>query len=89
MNIDHSGDPMDLAPPAQEAEILDIRKLSTYQLSRLGVSQLAYIKQVQEEDGSTAFAIHAADGTPMALAGDCELAAAAIRQHDMIAALVH
>jgi hypothetical protein len=41
------------------------------------------------EGGGTAFAIHAADGTPMALAGDIQLAAAAILQHDMVPALVH
>jgi hypothetical protein len=36
-----------------------------------------------------AFAIHAADGTPMAIAADREVAVAAIRQHEMVPALVH
>jgi hypothetical protein len=89
MNINQSDDSHDAGLPAAPAERIDIRQLTTLQLAQLGVSQLAYIKQVPVDDGGIAFAIHAADGTPMALAADCELAAAAIRQHDMVAALVH
>ena len=68
--------------------IVDIRRLSTQQLQALGMTQVAYVKSVQV-DGSAAFAIHAADGTPMALAEDCEVAFAAIRQHEMMPTLVH
>ena len=68
--------------------LIDIRHLSTEQLAQLGVSQIAYVKQVMM-NGSRAFAIHAADGSPMAVAGDQELAVAAIRQHEMVASLVH
>ena len=39
--------------------------------------------------GVTAFAIHAADGTPMAVAGGLDVAVAAILQHEMVAAQVH
>ena len=35
-------------------------------------------------NGTVAFAIHAADGTPMAMADDRDLAVAAIRQHEML-----
>ena len=58
------------------------------ELQALGVSQLAYIKSVMV-DGEAAFSIHAADGTQMALTGDREVALAAVRQHEMIPALVH
>lgn len=68
--------------------ILDIRHLTTSQLQALGVAQVAYVKTVVV-DGTAAFAIHAADGTPMALTGDREVALAAIRQHEMVPALVH
>ncbi len=85
MNINQSDD----ASQTVEATLIDIRHLTELQLAQLGVSQLAYIKPIPVQEGGFAFAIHAADGTPMALAGDCELAAAAIRQHDMVAALVH
>jgi hypothetical protein len=68
--------------------LIDIRHLSTQQLQALGVAQMAYVKPVMV-DGAAAFAIHAADGTPMALAGDREVAFAAIRQHEMMPTLVH
>ena len=71
--------------PAQE---IDIRKLTQAQLMQLGMSQLAYVKPVWM-DGETAFAIFAADGSPMAVAADCDLAVAAIVQHEMVPALVH
>ena len=71
--------------PAQE---VDIRKLTQAQLMQLGMSQLAYVKPVWM-DGETAFAIFAADGSPMAVAADCDLAVAAIVQHEMVPALVH
>ena len=71
--------------PAQE---IDIRKLTQAQLMQLGMSQLAYVKPVWM-DGETAFAIFAADGSPMAVAADCDLAVAAIVQHEMVLALVH
>ena len=67
---------------------IDIRHLSPEQLGQLGVSELAYVKPVMM-NGVRAYAIHAADGEPMAVAGDQELAVAAILQHEMAAALVH
>ena len=70
------------------AEQLDIRKLSQMQLMQLGMAQLAYVKPVWM-DGTTAFAIFAADGSPMAVAPDCDLALAAIVEHEMLPSLVH
>lgn len=66
----------------------DIRHLTETQLMQLGVSELAYVKPVLVE-GTPAFAIHAADGSPMAVTEDREVALAAIRQHEMVPALVH
>ncbi len=40
-------------------------------------------------NGAAMFAIHAADGSPMAVAEDRNLALAAIVQHEMVATLVH
>ncbi len=68
--------------------LIDIRHLSIQQLQALGMAQMAYVKPVVV-DGEAAFAIHAADGTPMALAGNTEVAFAAIRQHEMMPTLVH
>lgn len=67
---------------------MDIRHLSAEQLAKLGVSEIAYVRPVTV-DGVKGFAIHAADGTPMAMAADRDVAVAAIIQHDMVAALVH
>lgn len=69
-------------------ETIDVHHLSTDQLMQLGMSQIAYVKPIMM-NGALAFAIHAADGSPMAVAGDRELAVAAIQQHEMAAALVH
>nr|WP_241767693.1 DUF1150 family protein [Tanticharoenia sakaeratensis] len=66
----------------------DLRRISDGELRNLGLSKLAYVKSVLV-DGEIAFAIHAADGTPMAVAGDEETALGAIVEHEMIPALVH
>jgi hypothetical protein len=71
-----------------EAASFDIRHMSLQQLAQLGVSRLAYVKPVLM-NGEIGFAIHAADGTPMAVAAERETALAAIRQHDMQAVLLH
>lgn len=66
----------------------DVRHLTEAQLSALGVSQIAYVKPVVI-NGAMGFAIHAADGTPMAVAGDRATAMAAIVQHEMMPLSVH
>jgi hypothetical protein len=71
-----------------DTPILDIRHLTPEQLMTLGMADLAYVKQVTL-NGQTAYAIHAADGSPMAMAADQNLAVAAIVQHEMQPALVH
>ncbi len=81
--------PPEAAPEQPQAPVrLDIRHLTVEQLAGLGVSQIAYVKPVMM-NGAVAFAIHAADGTPMAVAGDRDIAVATIRQHEMLATLVH
>ena len=74
--------------PVVPAPVLDIRHLSAEQLAALGVAQIAYVKPVMM-NGQRAFAIHAADGTPMAVAGDHDVAVAAIREHEMLPSSVH
>jgi hypothetical protein len=76
------------APRAMAIGLFDIRHVTVAQLAELGVSHLAYVKPVLV-NGTRAFAIHGADGTPMAVAGAEDLAFAAIRQHEMVPALVH
>jgi len=68
--------------------MVDIRHLSAEQLAQLGLQQIAYVKPVMA-NGAQCFAIHAADGTPMALADNRDVAIAAIMQHEMVPAQVH
>ncbi|MBT3395714.1 MAG: DUF1150 family protein [Alphaproteobacteria bacterium] len=51
-------------------------------LAMIGEGTTAYIKRV-EVDGTTAWAIHGADGSELAVMGDREVAFAAARQHDL------
>ena len=67
---------------------IDVRHITPDQLQQLGVSQLAYVKPVFL-NGAAMFAIHAADGSPMAVAEDRNVAMAAIVEHEMIPTLVH
>ena len=67
--------------------VFDIRHISVEQLAELGVSRIAYVKPV-DVDGKQGFAIHAANGAPMALTEDRDVAIAVIVQHEMIPALV-
>lgn len=67
---------------------IDIRHLSERDFAELGVAQVAYVKAVTV-DGKSVFAIHAANGAPMALVEGRDVALAAILQHEMLPALVH
>jgi hypothetical protein len=68
--------------------MINIRKISPDQLQQLGMPSLAYLKPVLM-NGTQAYAIHAADGTPMAIAADRNLAIAAVIQHELQPTSVH
>jgi hypothetical protein len=72
----------------REPTIADLRHISTEELARLGMQQIAYVRPIVV-DGSGQFAIHAADGTPLAIAGGLDVAIAAIVQHEMVPTQVH
>jgi hypothetical protein len=88
MNVNTPKETDTPGPDSPDQGPTDIRQLSAHQLAKLGVSLIAYVKPVIME-GAAAFAIHAADGTPMAVAGDRDVADAAIRQHEMVPLSVH
>jgi hypothetical protein len=71
-----------------DSERASIRAMSAKQLAQLGMSQLAYVRLVMM-DGERAYAIHGADGTPVAVAADLDLAEAAIEQQDLVQVPVH
>ena len=66
----------------------DVRQLSPRELGLLGMEDLAYIKRVSV-DGTDAVAVHAADGTEIAVMADRDIACALVRQHDMEPVSVH
>jgi len=86
MNSDNRSDATNA--PAPETVVFDVRHLSEQQLAALGVSHIAYVKPVIV-NGMQGFSIHAADGTPMAVTGDRDVAIAAVRQHEMLPFSVH
>jgi hypothetical protein len=76
------------AEQTAEQLVVDIRRLTPAQFAQLGVPELAYVRPVLA-NGELAYAIHSADGKPMALAPQLDIAVAAIRQHEMLPLLVH
>ena len=85
----NSGDRTEAAGAVVNAgAAFDVRHLTEQQLAMLGVSQIAYVKPVVV-NGTSGYAIHAADGTPMALAEDRDVAMAAIVQNEMQPLSVH
>ena len=57
-------------------------QMSAQEMMSLGMNHLAYLKPVEVE-GEPFFAVHAADGTQMALFRTRELAELNLRQHDL------
>jgi hypothetical protein len=71
-----------------ELKLVEKRTADPAEFARLGVSQIAYIKPVVVQ-GAPAFAIHGADGAPLAVTPDRDLALAAIVQHEMVPISLH
>lgn len=64
------------------------RDMSLVDFATFGVEQLAYIKPVVIE-GTPAYAVHGADGRPLAAVGDRDVAFALVRQNDLEPVSVH
>jgi len=65
-----------------------IRQLSPEDFAAFGVDNVAYIKPVLV-NGVAAFAVHAADGTPLTVMSERDVAFAAVRQNDLEPVSVH
>lgn len=65
-----------------------LRSLSPRAFLAFGVNQLAYIKLVTIE-GHSAYALHAADGTPLSLIDSFEGALSVAEQNDLDPVLLH
>jgi hypothetical protein len=64
------------------------RHMSSWELAHFGMPNIAYIKQVSVND-KIGYAVHAADGTPIAVLPDRALAFATARLHDIEPVSVH
>ncbi len=65
-----------------------IVQMTAQDFRALGLAQLAYVKPVTAE-GRTAYSVHAADGTEIAVMANRDIACAAVRQHDLEPLSVH
>jgi hypothetical protein len=63
-------------------EIEKLRHISPKDFALHGVQDIAYVKRVIVND-AVGFAIHAADGSPLAVMTDRDIAFAAIRQNGL------
>jgi hypothetical protein len=68
--------------------IEQMRQMTANDLAMLGMQDIAYVKPVRV-DGNEGFAVHAADGTQMALIANRDLAFAVVRQNEMEPVSVH
>ncbi|MDE2228476.1 MAG: DUF1150 family protein [Alphaproteobacteria bacterium] len=69
-------------------EITRLKNISAKEFAHWGLQDLAYIRPVVVE-GRSGYAIHAADGTPMAVMPTLAVAQAAVRQNDLEPLSVH
>jgi hypothetical protein len=65
-----------------------IKQMSAHELALFGMQDLAYIKAVVV-DGTTGYAVHAADGTQIAMLSNRDVAFVTVRQHDLEPVSVH
>ncbi len=66
-----------------------LRTLSAGDFMALGMRQIAYVKPVTAPDGSIAFVVHAADGTPLSVHGDAPDAVLTARSNDLQTVTLH
>jgi hypothetical protein len=69
-------------------QIERIRHMSPRELALFGMQDMAYIKRVIVNDVA-GYAVHAADGTQIAVLPDRNVAFATVRQHDLEPLSVH
>jgi hypothetical protein len=88
MRIAEPDESVDFVSPEEAARINDPRRMTRSQLRCLGVPRLVYLR-CGTVDGETAFALHAADGTQIAVVEEVELAMELAFEHNMNFVAVH
>ena len=69
-------------------DIGQMRHMSSWELAHFGMPNIAYIKRVIAK-GEISYAVHAADGTPIAVLPDRALAFATVRLQNLEPVSVH
>ena len=69
-------------------EMDKLRQISPQEFAALGMQGFAYVRRILVND-TVAYAIHAADGTQLAVLPERETAFATVRQHDLQPLSVH
>lgn len=64
------------------SSVPNLRSLSRRDFAIMGVQDIAYIKPV-DGDGGTVYEVHAADGTPVAVFSNRDVAVAAVIQNGL------
>ena len=65
-----------------------LRHMSAHELALFGMQDVAYVKPAVV-NGVAAYAVHAADGTQIAVLPDREIAFATVRHHELEPLSVH
>jgi hypothetical protein len=69
-------------------QVQKLRQITPQEFALLGVQDVAYVKRVVVND-EPQFAIHAADGTAVAVMPDRDVAFAVVRQNELEPVSVH
>ena len=67
---------------------VDPRRMTSAQLRRLGLPRLVYLR-CGTVDGEPAYAVHAADGTAIAVVEDLDVAVELANENNMVFVAVH
>lgn len=74
--------------PASAAAVR-FQTMSERDFAAFGLNAVAYVKKVPVESGDSAYGIFAANGEPMGMAENFDVAFAGLRQHDIEPMSVH
>lgn len=66
-----------------------LRTMNARDFMALGVRQVVYVKRVTAADGTAAFVVHAADGTPLSVHGDVPDAVMTAHSNDLHTVTLH
>lgn len=66
----------------------NIREMKRSEFANLGVPLVAYVKRIQLINGITAYAVHGADGAPLGIEANEDMAALSARHKNMMPVMV-